>query len=121
MARDYQNPRQGRRRGRFKGTGGWGNNFRSNKNSYQYNSGKKELKFYPHSEGKQQTVTYNAVRHEIVNVIQRTYLYGSKMARSIRDETPVDIISTKPKLDTSLESDSDKKQKKIRNLNSSST
>ena len=56
-------------------------------------------------------MTYNAVRDEIVNVIQRTYLYGSKMARSIRDETTVDIKSTKPKLDTRLETDSKKKAK----------
>ena len=62
VARDYQNPRQGRGRGQFKGRGGRGNNFRSNKKTYQYNSGKNELKIYPHSVEKQQTVTYNAVR-----------------------------------------------------------
>ena len=111
MARNNQNSRSGRGRGRFRGRGGRGNNFRSNRKTYQSNSGKKELKFYPHSAGKQQSVTYSAVRDEIVNVIQRTYTYGSKMVKSIRDETPVDVTSTKPTLDTSSESNASIKAK----------
>ena len=38
------------------------------------------------------------------------------MAKSIRDKTPVDVTSTKPELDTSLESDFNKKAKEDKNF-----
>ena len=74
MARDNQNSRSGRGRGCFKGRGGQGNNFRNTRRTYHPNDVKKELKFYPHSLGKQQSVTYNAVRDEIVNVIKHIHM-----------------------------------------------
>lgn len=71
---------------------------RNNKNAYKKNSA--------HSAETKQAVNYNATRDE---VIQRTYLYGGKIAKSIRDETPVDVALDKQKLDTRLESDASKK------------
>ena len=80
MGRDTSTDNAGRGRGRGKGRGrGRGKSSHNNNNSGKYNNNNKEMKFYPHTAGRQQTVTYDTVKDHIIQSIQKNYEQGSHL------------------------------------------
>ena len=69
----------------------------------------KDIRFYPHSVGRQQTVTFSTVRDKIIGIIQRNYDYGVHLAKELRDEKEFDVMALEPKLKESNEADAAKK------------
>ena len=90
MARESYNTRSGRGRGRFysgRGRGGGRNSKRNPQNRKSIDQNKsKDIRFYPHSVCRQQTVTFSTVRDKIIGIIQKNYDYGVYLAKELRDE-----------------------------------
>ena len=87
--RGNRNARRGSRNysGRNSNSGGRNNN-RNNTNrgnNTKNNPTTAELKFTPHYSGKQQMVTYDAVKEHVIQQIQKNYRYGIDMAQSLRN------------------------------------
>ena len=53
----------------------------------------KDIRFYPHSLGRQQTVTFSPVRDKIIGIIQRNYDYGVHLAKELRNEKEFEILT----------------------------
>ena len=60
------------------------------------NNSSTEIKFVPHYTGKQQMATYDTVKDDIVNQIQKTYKYGGDIAKALREETELGTIGMGP-------------------------
>src|SRR5210317_2487808 len=86
--RGYQGKqaRGGRGRGRSNFGRGRGNN---STNNY-----KKELKFAP--QGRSNTSTYSSVKEAIVQHVQKTYKNGHDIAKSLKDQTMINLDSEEP-------------------------
>ena len=90
--RGRNNSSRGRGRGR-----NHGRNFNGNKNSNSYgNSNTIIYKFYPHTAGKQQSVTYDSVKDHIIKQIQKAYHYGQDIATTLVDLKLMDLNQYKP-------------------------
>ena len=92
MGREPSSGGRGRGRSRFGGRGRGRSNF-TKKNVSQT----KEMKFYPHGSGSQQSVTFDTVKNHIVQLIQKTYKNGVDIAESLQDEVMKDLTSLKPR------------------------
>ena len=94
---------RGRGRGRNGGRGRGNRNHGSQKNQ--------EKKFFPHSSGKyKQTFTYQTVKEDIEQKIQRTFMEGLDMVKSLQKEEYIDIHTLKPIRLISNEKDEDKRK-----------
>ena len=113
MARENNYTRSGRGRGRFHGGRGRGNGRNSKRNTQNKRNtdrnNMKDIRFYPHSVGRQQTVTFSTVRDKIIGIIQRNYDYGVHLAKELRDEKKFDVSTLEPMLQESNETDLAKK------------
>ena len=99
--RGRNNSSKGRGRGR-----NHGRNYNSNKNSNSYgNSNTIIYKFYPHTAGKQQSVTYDSVKDHIIKQIQKAYHYGQDIATTLVDLKLMDLNQYKPTRMVSQETD----------------
>ena len=99
--RGRNNSSRGRGRGR-----NHGRNFNGNKNSNSYgNSNTIIYKFYPHTAGKQQSVTYDSVKDHIIKQIQKAYHYGQDIATTLVDLKLMDLNQYKPTRMVSQETD----------------
>src|SRR5210317_1736170 len=86
--RGYQGrqARGGRSRGRSNFGRGRGNNPMPNY--------KKELKFAP--QGRSNTSTYSSVKEAIIQHVQKTYNNGHNIAKSLKDQTVIDLDTQEP-------------------------
>ena len=101
MRESYQGQGRGAGRGRGRRTGRQGRGFsnRNKRNSYSnnnYNNNTTTLKFFPHSAGKQQSVTYDSVKEHIIKQIQKTFTYGQDIATTLNDLQLIDLVQYKP-------------------------
>ncbi len=69
----------------------------------------KEVKFYPHSSGQQQSMTFDTVKDRIIQYVQKTYRHGLDIAKSLRDEQKKDLTGEKPTRVVSMATDKDTK------------
>ena len=115
MRESYQGQGRGAGRGRGRRTGRQGRGFsnRNKRNSYNnnnYNNNTSTLKFFPHSAGKQQSVTYDSVKEHIIKQVQKTFTYGQDIATTLNDLQLIDLGQYKPTKMISQETDSDLKK-----------
>jgi hypothetical protein len=91
--------RGGRGRGRFQGN-----------KSMSTRSTRLVMKFFPHGIGRdRQTVTYDTVKDNIVQFVQKTYNNGQDIAISLRDLTIKDFSPLQPVRGQALSADAAKK------------
>ena len=92
MGRDTSSGGRGRGRSRFGGRG----RGRFSGASRRPTRDPKEIKFYPHGSGAQQSITFDTVKDHIVQQVQKNYKNGIDIAESLEDETMKDLSSMKP-------------------------
>ena len=110
MARDNAGRGRGRSRGRGRGRYHPGRNSkgRGSRNSNTYS----QLKFYPHTAGRQQTITYDTVKDYIIQHIQKNYEQGYDIAKTLRDLEKKDYneATNMPTRKMSVKSNQDEKK-----------
>ena len=106
MGREGQPHRGGRGRGRGRSRG-QGRGFRPSGSGRNGSNNKADIKFYPHSAGRQQTVTYDSVKDHIIQKIRKTYEQGYDVATTLRDLKKKDFNdpTIKPVKQVSAETD----------------
>ena len=94
---------QGRGRGRTSGRGRGrsrrqGRSFNSSRNTNRFNNNTitTAYKFYPHTAGKQQSITYDTVKEHIIKQIQKTYQHGQDIATTLTDLKIINLNQFKP-------------------------
>ena len=103
----------GRGRGRRTGRQGRGFSNRNKRTSYNnnnYNNNTTTMKFFPHTVGKQQSVTYDTVKDYIIKQVQKTFTYGQDIATSLNDLQLINLNRFKPTRVISQETDQDIKK-----------
>ena len=94
---------QGRGRGRGRGRNG-GRGRVNRRNEGHGATRNQEKKFYPHSSGKyKQTFTFQSVKEDIEQKIQRTFIEGLDIVISLQKEEYIDLQAMKPKRQLSEE------------------
>lgn len=100
MGRDTRGCGKGCGRGNCYNNNGWFGNYQRGQQKQQ-----SELKFYPHTAGRQQTVTYDKVKDHIIQYIQKTYQQGFNIAKTLRDLNKIDYNTIQPARTVSQETD----------------
>ena len=72
--------------------------------------GQTDMKFYPHTQGRQQSYSYETIRDHIVQQVQKTFKYGQDIVQSIRDESYIDFDLKKPTRAVSIAAKDDDKK-----------